>query len=129
MANTTNVGDVSVEYPAEGVGMVVINNPPMNMWYLGLAKKMSDGMDEVRESGAKVLILASDTPGYFLAHMSLQDSIDIAEGRDPTGDFVGMAKCGAELRLGTDGLDRRQQRPVLGRRLRALLDRQPARRR
>ena len=100
MANTTNVGDVSVEYPAEGVGMVVINNPPMNMWYLGLAKKMSDGMDEVRESGAKVLILASDTPGYFLAHMSLQDSIDIAEGRDPTGDFVGMAKCGAELRLG-----------------------------
>ena len=100
MANTTDVGGVSIEYPAEGVGLVEINNPPMNMWYLGLAKKMADAMDEVRESGAKVLILASGTPGYFLAHMSLQDSIDIAEGREPTGDFGGMARCGAELRLG-----------------------------
>ncbi len=100
MANTTDVGQARIEYPAEGVGMVVIDNPPMNMWYLGLAEKMYAAMEEVRDSGAKVLIVASDTPGYFLAHMSLQDSIDIAEGRDPTGSFMAMAHCGRELRLG-----------------------------
>lgn len=100
MPNTTNVGEARVEYPADGVGMVVIDNPPMNMWYLGLAAKMHAAMEEVRDSGAKVLLLVSDTPGYFLAHMSLQDSIDIAEGREPTGDFMGMAACGRELRLG-----------------------------
>ena len=96
----TNVGQAKIDYPADGVGMVTIDNPPMNMWYLGLAEKMFKAIEEVRDSGAKVLILASDTPGYFLAHMSLQDSINIAEGREATGDFMAMGLCGRELRLG-----------------------------
>ena len=95
-----DVGQVRVEYPADGVGMVVIDSPPMNTWYWGLAEKMHAGMEEVRDAGCKVLVLASDVPGYFLAHVSLADGIASAEGGEISGNRAAMGWCGAELRLG-----------------------------
>ena len=67
---------VTVSYPAEGVGLVAFADPPRNFGSGELADKIMAAVDEVEAAGCKVMVLASDTPGYFIAHWSLQFIID-----------------------------------------------------
>jgi enoyl-CoA hydratase/carnithine racemase len=70
----------TVSFPAPKVGLVVIGDPPLNFGGPGVADKVIAGVEEVQEAGSSVVILASDTPGYFIAHWSLQWIVDVFSG-------------------------------------------------
>lgn len=67
---------VTVAYPADGVGLITFADPPRNFGSGELADKIMAAVGEVQQSGARVFVLASDTPGYFIAHWSLQFIVD-----------------------------------------------------
>lgn len=67
---------VNVEYPADGVGVIAFSDPPRNFGSNELAGKVLKAVREVGDAGCRVFVLASDTPGYFIAHWSLQYIIE-----------------------------------------------------
>jgi enoyl-CoA hydratase/carnithine racemase len=62
--------------PADGVGLIVFDNPPKNFGSLELAGKIIEALQLAAEAKCRVVVLASDRPGYFIAHWSLQYIID-----------------------------------------------------
>ncbi len=67
---------VDVTYPADGVGLIAFADPPMNFGSGELAEQLLAAIGEVGDAGCRVFVLASDTPGYFIAHWSLQFIVD-----------------------------------------------------
>ena len=67
---------VNISYPADGVGVIAFADPPRNFGSSELATKIMEAVSEVEAAGCRVFVLASDTPGYFIAHWSLQFIID-----------------------------------------------------
>jgi enoyl-CoA hydratase len=70
---------VHVEAPAPGVGMVLLDNPPKNFASYALLQALHDAIGEVKGSGARVVVLASDVPGYLMAHAWLPDVLNAYE--------------------------------------------------
>ena len=66
---------VHVSTPTDGVGLLVMDNPPKNFASYELLQAIEDGLKELKENGTRVVVLASDTPGYFMAHAWLTDVI------------------------------------------------------
>ena len=66
---------VTVSYPTDGVGLIAFADPPMNFGTGELAGKILDALHEAQEAACRVVVLASDTPGYFIAHWSLKQLI------------------------------------------------------
>ncbi len=93
-----------VSYPAEGVGLVLIDNPPLNFSTPELREKMYDAVIEVKEAGCVVVVVASDRPGYFIAHASLQGIIDRYSGQTPPA---------AGARLGPDLATEIEEGPMI----------------
>ncbi len=62
-----------VSFPADGVGLLLMDNPPKNFGSYELLQTVMDGIGEIKRGGASVLVLASDVPGYFMAHAWLPD--------------------------------------------------------
>ena len=75
---------VNVSHPAEGVALIAFADPPMNFGTADLAAKLVAALREVETSDSKVLVLASDTPGYFIAHWSLELLVNVFS-RPPSG--------------------------------------------
>ena len=67
---------VDVSYPADGVGLIAFADPPMNFGTAELADALLAAIGEVGEADCRAFVLASDTPGYFIAHWSLQFIVD-----------------------------------------------------
>ncbi|MFT7648632.1 MAG: enoyl-CoA hydratase/carnithine racemase [Candidatus Poriferisodalaceae bacterium] len=67
---------VNVSYPAEGVGLIAFADPPRNFGSGELAEKIMAAVSELEAAECRAFVLASDTPGYFIAHWSLQFIID-----------------------------------------------------
>jgi enoyl-CoA hydratase/carnithine racemase len=82
----------TVSFPSAKVGLVVIGDPPRNFGGPVLADRIVSAVQEVQAAGRSVVVLASDTPGYFIAHWSLQWIVDVfsrpadAEAPQPAGD-------------------------------------------
>ena len=90
-----------VSFPADGVGMLLIENPPKNFGSYELLQAMMDGIEEVKRSGASVLVLASDVPGYFMAHAWLPDVLAAYTEPDKvTGDPLLWRQLTMELERG-----------------------------
>ncbi|MBL8382573.1 MAG: enoyl-CoA hydratase/isomerase family protein [Burkholderiales bacterium] len=66
----------TLSHPAPGVALVLIANPPMNFGTGDLGRQILEAVLEADRGGAAVVVLASDTPGYFIAHWSLQSIVD-----------------------------------------------------
>lgn len=76
-----------VSFPADGVGLLLIDNPPKNFGSYELLQAMMDALEEVKRGGATVVVLASDVPGYFMAHAWLPDVLAAyTEPERVTGD-------------------------------------------
>ena len=93
---------VHVSFPADGVGLLLMDNPPKNFGSYELLQAMVDGVDEVKRGGASVLVVASDVEGYFMAHAWLPDVI--AAYTDPdnvTGDPLLWRRLAHELDRGS----------------------------
>lgn len=67
---------VNVSYPIDGVGLIAFADPPRNFGSGELAEQIMAAVRQVEEAGCRVFVLASDTPGYFIAHWSLQFIVD-----------------------------------------------------
>lgn len=67
---------VEVSYPADGVGLIAFSDPPMNFGTAELGRKLGDAISELEEARCRVFVLASDTPGYFIAHWSLRQIVE-----------------------------------------------------
>lgn len=80
---------VNVSYPAEGVGLITFADPPRNFGSGELADKIMAAVGELEEADCRAFVLASDTPGYFIAHWSLQFIIDRQAGVAANGNAVG----------------------------------------
>ena len=91
---------VNVTYPADGVGLIAFSDPPMNFGGGELGAGILSAIDEIEQSGAKVFVLASDTPGYFIAHWHLGGIVQAMEG---------MAAIGNSVPPSEDALRRRPQ--------------------
>ena len=76
---------VNVTYPADGVGLIVFADPPRNFGSTELARKIMEAVRQVGEAGCRAFVLASDTPGYFIAHWSLQFIIDRQNALEANG--------------------------------------------
>jgi len=65
-----------LSFPASHVGLLVIENRPRNFGTPELAVRILEGLQAAADADARVCVLASDTPGYFMAHWSLQSIVD-----------------------------------------------------
>ncbi len=66
----------SFTQPAEGVGLIVIDNPPRSFGDSALARAIIDALQSAAEARCKAVVLASDRPGIFITHWSLQWIVD-----------------------------------------------------
>jgi enoyl-CoA hydratase/carnithine racemase len=73
-----------LSWPATGVALVTLANPPRNFGNNELAAKILACVVEADKAGASVVVLASDLPGIFISHWSLSALID-AYSRPPGG--------------------------------------------
>ena len=72
-----------LSHPAEQVGLIILDNPPRNFGTPELAMCVLESLEAAMQADCKVCILASDRPGYFLAHWSLQSIIDTQQAGAP----------------------------------------------
>ena len=73
-----------LSWPATGVALVTLDNPPRNFGNNELAAKILACVTEADKAGASVVVLASDLPGIFISHWSLAALVD-AYSRPPGG--------------------------------------------
>ena len=67
---------VHLSEPRDGVALLLLDDPPMNFGSYALLQALEDALDQAAKSGARVVVLASDVPGYFLAHAWLPDVLN-----------------------------------------------------
>lgn len=92
---------VHLSYPAPGVGVITLDNPPKNFGSYELLQALENGLDEVKAKRCLAVVLASDIPGYFMAHAWLPDVINAYD--DPksiTGDPMLWRRVTNELERG-----------------------------
>lgn len=93
--------EVHLSEPAEGVALLLLDNPPKNFGSYELLQALLDRLQEAAAAGARVAVLASDVPGYLLAHAWLPDVLNAYD--DPsaiTGDPLLWRKVTEELERG-----------------------------
>lgn len=73
---------VALSRPADGVGQILIDAPPRNVGSTALFAQVYRALAELREGGARVVVVGSAVPGYFVAHGSLTEIVAMfGEGR------------------------------------------------
>jgi enoyl-CoA hydratase len=75
---------VHLSRPHDGVALLLLDDPPRNFGSYALLALVADRLREAAAHGDRVVVLASDVPGYFMAHASLTDVIDAYADPDST---------------------------------------------
>ena len=71
----------------DSVVALEFSRPPRNMMSFAAMEELHVALLDLRDDDSiKVIVLASSTPGYFVAHGDLEDLIAIGRGQDPSGD-------------------------------------------
>ena len=78
---------VHLSRPHDGVALLLLDDPPKNFGSYALLQALEDRLAEVAAHRDRVVVLASDVPGYFLAHAWLEDVLNAYESPESiTGD-------------------------------------------
>lgn len=89
---------ITLERPAEGVALITWGHPELrNHGTLAAVDQLASALEEARESGARVCVLASSTPGHWFQHAWLRDLLGLFRGEPVTGGGIGFFKTVAEL--------------------------------
>jgi len=89
-----------LSYPVDGVGMITLDHPGKNHASFELMERVEEVLLEVEESGARVVMIVSDVPGYFCPGSWLPDEIALHEGSKPSGDGTAWYRVVNKLNLG-----------------------------
>ena len=89
---------VTLERPREGVALLTYRAPEINnhVSWRGI-EAIADGLTEARTGGARVTVLASDTPGHWLEHAWLPDLRRTLRGEPTEGDIGAWFRALDEL--------------------------------
>ncbi|MNF48724.1 2,3-dehydroadipyl-CoA hydratase [compost metagenome] len=84
---------VKLEWPHDGVALVTLTDtaPNHNLTCAGVTE-LADSLEQAREAGARVVVLASGVPGHWYEHAYLDDIRNLVGGREATGDPAGWAR-------------------------------------
>lgn len=89
---------VSLDHPHDGVAVLTMNNPDINNHVSWAAVgEIADALVEERESGTRVVVLASGVEGLWYQHAWLTDLRALFVGEQPTGDGANWMRALQEL--------------------------------
>jgi len=89
---------VAVEWPRDAVALVTFSDPERdNRLCWAAVDELGARLAGCRESGARVVVLASGLAGHWLQHAWLPDLCAGLEGGELTGTGAGWFDCQAEL--------------------------------
>lgn len=92
---------VDVIHPADGVAVLLMDNGPMNFGNARLHGLMEEALIEARNTGTRVMVLASAVPGYFLAHGHIGEIVGTMTGTATSdGDPRAFLRLQKELDTG-----------------------------
>lgn len=89
-----------VSNPADGVGQILIDAPPRNVPLPPLWQQFEAALEELRESGHRVVVVGSSVEGYFIGHGSLESIISYFSGEEVGGDTMAQPRVSRELDRG-----------------------------
>ena len=89
--------EVRLERPEEGVALVTVAGPAPGVCSFALVDRLAERLAEAREGGARVSVLASEVPGYWLFHASLADLGSLFRGEPTEGSGAGFFRVVHEL--------------------------------
>ena len=89
---------VKLEWPSEAVALVTLKDtvPQHNLTCKGVTQ-LADAMEEARNEGARVTVLASGVPGHWFEHAYLDDICNLVGGRPASGDPAGWFRSLEEV--------------------------------
>jgi enoyl-CoA hydratase/carnithine racemase len=89
---------VRLEAPAEGVALVTLTDPRISahVSFAG-ASQLASALQEAREAGARVSVLASGVPGHWYEHAWLPDLQALMAGKPGSGDPAGWFRALREI--------------------------------
>lgn len=90
---------VRVSRPCAGVGEVLLDAPPRNILDSEAWEDFEAALGELRDSGARVVVIGSAVEGFLMAHGSLRRVIDVFTGV-PAGDVDSQKRVMRELDSG-----------------------------
>ena len=89
---------VSLERPREGVAVVTLDHPEIrNHASWDGIDRVADALQQAREGGARVCVLASAVPGHWIEHAWLTDLHAMLTGGTPSGSGAGWFRALDEL--------------------------------
>lgn len=91
---------VHVSTPTPGVGQLLIDAPPRNIGDIRLWELLDAALVQVKDEGARVVVVGSAVDGYFIGHGSLEGILDFFAGRQPDGDVRAQNRVARELDRG-----------------------------
>jgi enoyl-CoA hydratase/carnithine racemase len=72
--------------PSPSVGLLKVNKPPMNVGEPLLFSEMERALADFGAAGVRVVVIASNVPGYFIAHGSLDAIVKLFHDGGEIGD-------------------------------------------
>jgi enoyl-CoA hydratase/carnithine racemase len=95
-------GNVTIEWPQDGVALLTIGDggEPGHLTTCATVHHLANALDDVVAKGARVIVLASSVEGHWLEHSSLDDLLNLVEGKEASGDGTGWFRSLQTLNRG-----------------------------
>ena len=78
---------VTLERPGDGIALVTMSHPEIqNFGSCEGISQLAERLNEAREGGARVTVLASGVPGHWFEHAWLTDLHALVQGEPTSGD-------------------------------------------
>lgn len=96
-------GNVTIDRPEDGVALLTVGDggDPGHLTTCATVDHLANALDEVIADGARVIVLASSVPGHWLEHSSLDDLLNLVEGKEASGDGSGWFRSLQTINRGT----------------------------
>lgn len=91
---------VHVSSPAPGIAQILQDTGPHNFSTFAANEQLLDALEQVRDGGARVVVIGSSVEGHFAGHGWLPDVIETFTGGEPSGDPLAGWRGYTELDTG-----------------------------
>ena len=84
---------VRTSFEAEGVALLTVSGPPPNPSTFACVDQLAEQLEQARDDGARVVVIASGVSGYWLGHASLADLTAMFRGQETSGTGAGLFRA------------------------------------